>query len=261
MAANIPGGRGGPANAWIDKSGNFWLFDGYGYDLAGTFGVLNDLWEYSSGEWTWVGGSDLADQTGVYGTLGTPSASNIPGTRNSGAVWTDTSGNVWFFGGNNTNSSSPGGYFNDLWEYSKGEWIWIAGSNTIDQSGVYGTLGTSSASDTPGARAFLISWTDSSGNFWLFGGLGYDSTGTLGNLNDLWKYSNYQWTWMGGSDLANQLGTYGTTGTSNPSNIPGARWIPVSWIDPQGNLWFFGGHGYDSAGTVGQLNDLWRYEP
>jgi hypothetical protein len=29
---------------------------------------------------------------------------------------------------------------------------------------------------------------DASGNFWLFGGLGMDSTGTLGYLNDLWKF-------------------------------------------------------------------------
>ena len=53
---------------------------------------------------------------------------------------------------------------------------------------------------SPGAvRA--VGWTDGSDNFWLFGGSGYDSTGALGDLNDLWEYSPTAktWTWMSGS--------------------------------------------------------------
>lgn len=45
-----------------------------------------------------------------------------------------------------------------------------------------------------------MNWTDSGGNLWLFGGIGYDLTaGSRGDepLNDLWKYSNGQWTWEG----------------------------------------------------------------
>ena len=36
-----------------------------------------------------------------------------------------------------------------------------------------------------------MKWIDASGTSWLFGGEGYDSTGTVasGTLNDLWKYS------------------------------------------------------------------------
>jgi len=37
------------------------------------------------------------------------------------------------------------------------------------------------------------------GNLWLFGGSGYISSGPSGGLlNDLWEYSNGQWTWMSG---------------------------------------------------------------
>ena len=54
---------------------------------------------------------------------------------------------------------------------------------------IYGTPGTPSASNGPGARYSASSWTDSSGNLWLFGGVGYDSGGADGNLNDLWRYS------------------------------------------------------------------------
>lgn len=48
-------------------------------------------------------------------------------------------------------------------------------------------------------------------------------------------------------------------------NLPGGRHDPVSWKDANGwadaggNLWLFGGKGYDSAGTLGDLNDLWKY--
>jgi hypothetical protein len=45
-----------------------------------------------------------------------------------------------------------------------------------------------SASNAPGDRTAAVSWTDSSGNFWLFGGYGYDSTGALGQLYDLWRF-------------------------------------------------------------------------
>jgi N-acetylneuraminic acid mutarotase len=34
-----------------------------------------------------------------------------------------------------------------------------------------------------------------------------------------------------------------------------------SWIDASGNLWLFGGNGYDSTGNFGYLNDLWQYDP
>jgi hypothetical protein len=54
--------------------------------------------------------------------------------------------------------------------------------------GVYGTLGTPAAGNIPGGRAYIVSWTDISGNLWLFGGAGYDANGSYGWLNDLWKY-------------------------------------------------------------------------
>jgi N-acetylneuraminic acid mutarotase len=208
-----------------------------------------------------MGGSNVLNQKGIYGALGTPSGSNIPGARLDAAFWTDFAGNVWLFGGGGYDSAGTNAYLNDLWKYSNGEWTWMGGSNLANQAGTYGTLGMSSASNIPGGREGPVARTDSSGNVWLFGGQGYDAAGHSGFLSDLWKYSAGQWTWMAGANVINQKGIYGTQGTPNPSNIPSARWNPVAWVDPQGNLWFFGGHGYDSAGTLGQLNDLWRYEP
>jgi hypothetical protein len=67
----------------------------------------------------------------------------------------------------------------------------MGGSSTGNAKGVYGTLGTPSAGNIPGARGIdnaAVTWTDNGGNFWLFGGLGNDSTGTYHMLNDLWRY-------------------------------------------------------------------------
>ena len=111
-----------------------------------------------------------------------------------------------------------------------------------------------------GGRILAVSCTDAAGSFWLFGGYGLDSGGSKGQLNDLWKYNSGQWTWISGSDLGSQFGTYGTQGVAASSNVPGARQSPVTWIDASGNLWLFGGYGGASQ-AVGELNDLWEYTP
>ncbi|MFZ3218269.1 MAG: kelch repeat-containing protein [Candidatus Acidiferrales bacterium] len=210
-----------------------------------------------------MSGANVVNQKGTYGTQGTSAASNIPGSRSGSISWTDATGNLWLFGGRGYDSAGTFGYLNDLWKYSGGEWTWIGGSNLTNQSGTYGTQGTAAASNIPGARFLSTSCTDAAGNLWLFGGYAYDSTGTPGLLNDLWKYSGGEWTWIGGSNVRNQNGTYGTQGTSAPGNIPGSRWESICWTDATGNFWLFGGFGYPSTefGTSGDLNDLWKYEP
>jgi hypothetical protein len=106
------------------------------------------------------------------------------------------------------------------------EWTWIGGSNTLNQPGIYGTQGIPSATNTPGARSYASTWMDRFGNLWLFGGYGFDSNrgGFGGDLNDLWEFSGGQWTWVGGSNLVEQAGAYGTLGVAAPGNTPGARY-------------------------------------
>ena len=179
--------------------------------------------------------------------------------------WSDSSGNLWLFGGYGRDSAGNLGYLNDLWKYDPTtlEWTWVSGSNTINQAGAYGTQGAAAPSNVPGARQHAISWLDSSGKLWLFGGTGLDSAATIGRLNDLWKYdpTTLEWTWVSGSDIFGQKGTYGTQGVAAPLNVPGARSGAVSWLDSGGRLWLFGGLGYDSAAYIGDLNDLWEYDP
>ena len=141
------------------------------------------------------------------------------------------------------------------------DWTWVSGANTINQPGSYGTQGVAAAANVPGARSSAVSWTDANGNLWLFGGSGYDSAGTLGTLNDLWKFDGTHWTWVSGANTVNQSGSYGTQGVAAAANVPGARSSAVSWSNANGNLWLFGGGGYDSAGGRGNLNDLWHFHP
>lgn len=259
---NVPGARFS-ASAWTDAFGNLWLFGGFVFDIRGAQpGVINytgfnDLWKYSGGEWTWVGGSTLAFQPGVYGTQGTPAAGSTPGSRAAAATWIDRDGNLWLFGGANYDPSTGNfSYFNDLWKYSAGEWTWMGGSDLPDEVGVYGSPGAPAAINIPGARVGAVTWIDLSGNLWLMGG-----SFNGDDYNDLWKYSSGQWTWMSGSNGADQAGSYGTQGSAASSNVPGARYLASAWMDTSGNLWLFGGNGYDSADNQGDLNGLWEYRP
>lgn len=292
MASNTPGSRTNAAT-WTDQNGHLWLFGGNGYDSQFNFGFLNDLWEFdpSTNEWTWQGGSqtmprsiptapacnmNLGDEPcaagGVYGTKGVAAAGNIPASHAYGASWSDNKGNFWLFGGDGLDTNNNYGYMNDLWEYSPstGQWTWVAGSDLVDQPGVYGKLGTPAAANSPGGRYSPITWVDSSHNLWLFGGAGLDATGNTCYLNDLWEFdtSVNQWTWMGGvSTVTNtvgggcgQPGVYGTQGAPTNTNLPGGRKSGSGWTDSSGNLWLFGGWGFDSA-SLSRLNDLWKFNP
>jgi N-acetylneuraminic acid mutarotase len=145
---------------------------------------------------------------------------------------------------------------------SLGEWAWMGGSQKLNQPGVYGSKGVPSPTNMPGGRAWPCTFKGSSGNLWLFGGIGIDSAGTLGPLNDLWKYdvSTHEWTWISGSNLANQKGIYGMKRVPAVGNVPGARLESVCWTGPSGNFWIFGG-AEPIPNNGGELNDLWEYNP
>lgn len=69
------------------------------------------------------------------------------------------------------------------------------------------------------------------------------------------------WTWMSGSESCRQAGVYGTKGIAAPANVPGARFVAMSWSDAAGKLWIFGGIGIKSTGQEIYHNDLWKYDP
>ena len=295
-SGNLPGGRN-QAETWVDSQGQFWLFGGEGLDQIGTPGELNDLWKYDSSAnlWTWIGGSStvgancaagsVCGQPGVYGVLGQAAAVNIPGGRRGAVSWVDDKGLLWLFGGFGFDANHNAGELNDLWQYnpSTNLWTWMGGSSSLASTcagaapcghpGVYGSIGTPQATNIPGGRESAITWTDSSGSFWMYGGSGFDSTQTQGVLNDLWQFtpSTGMWTWRAGSQtlscspgVCGENPVFGTLGVPDAANTPGGRFSSTSWIDSSGKLWLFGGfNSYLPTGSSGPelVNDLWQFDP
>lgn len=258
-SSNDPGSREFPLMC-TDNSGNVWIFGG-----AASSGYRNDLWKFTSstGQWTWVSGSTNTYAYGTYGTQGTASSNNIPGCRYGGAMAADNNGNLWLFGGYGYSSSSSYVYLNDLWRYNiaSGQWTWMKGSNGGFSFGTYGTTGVAASTNVPGARHLQVFTKDPSGNLWLYGGAGYgvSSSGTLG---DLWKFdpSSNNFTYMGGTSSVNQYGTSATLGVGSTSNRMGCRHGVGIAADQSGNIWLYGGYGYNGTG-VGRPNDLWKFDP
>ena len=65
-------------------------------------GTLNDLWRYriNDSTWTWMGGSSIINQQGVYGDIGIASSENVPGSRWGAVGWYDSlREEFWLFGG------------------------------------------------------------------------------------------------------------------------------------------------------------------
>jgi N-acetylneuraminic acid mutarotase len=140
--------------------------------------------------WTWMSGSKIGSQRGVYGKKGLPDAANVPGARGQSISWTDSSGNLWLFGGCKVSNDHRLTQRNDLWCYNSDTdmWTWMSGPDTYNQRGSYGTKGTPHIDNVPGARGQSISWIDSSGNLWLFGGYGQSSDDRSDRMNDRWRY-------------------------------------------------------------------------
>ncbi|MEK7411934.1 MAG: kelch repeat-containing protein, partial [Planctomycetota bacterium] len=214
-------------------------------------------WKYdiSTNEWTWVKGPNTVNDPGSYGTQGVTSPTNLPPSRTeTSCSWTDNAGNLWLYGGFDLSGNDLG----DLWKYdiSTNEWVWVHGANSPNPPAVYGTLGVAAPANTPGGRHVYASWTDLSGNLWLFGGL--SSSGSGGYFSDLWKYdiSINQWTWIKGPNVINNPGNYGAKCVAANTNMPPARYENRARVrDTCGNFWNFGG----GVVALGNLNDLWHY--
>ena len=213
-----PGGRSGSVSGW-DHQGNFLVFGG----TLSPGGATNSLFRYnlSNGQWSWIHGSKNFAQPSTYGTKGVPDPANTPGNRDYPVSWTDGSGNFWILGGTQI-IASPVGHMADLWKFDSmtSQWTWVAGPNLANSPANFGTRGTTSSTNDPGARQQATSWRVTNGDLWLFGGNVHMTTTSLATLNDLWRFDGTNWTWMKGTNLAGHPGTYGTKGVEAPANTP-----------------------------------------
>ena len=86
----------------------------------------------------------------------------------------------------------------------------------------------------PQFRNGAVSWTDNSGNAYVFGGKNANF------LNDLWRFNGTSWSPV--------------TNTDGGLGIPSVRTGAVAWTDNAGNAYVFGGWDGNSY-----LNDLWMF--
>lgn len=251
-----PEGRSA-ATTWVDNFGNFWMYGGY--SITGNK-VHSDLWKFdvTLNQWAYMGGSQSKGIAPTYGTKGTPAATNFPGARYGMAGAADANNNLWLYGGSNASAN----LHNDLWKYdiTLGQWTWMSGANTVNQAGVYGTIGVASASNVTGARRNSLGW-EKNNCIYIHGGWGQYSTSLNGHLNDLWKYdiSSNQWTWISGINGRNSASVYGTKGVTAVSNSIGGRSESISFKDNTGSFWILGGRDF-STGVLNNTNDLWKLD-
>ena len=206
--------------------------------------------------WTWMHGDTTGYGPEVTGTMGVAAPANTPNSLYESARWKDANGNLWIFGG------VLGGYeYGALWKFDPitNMWAYMNGVPSFNIMGSYGTQGVASPSNHPGSRGWgAASWTDNSGDLWLFGGWGMDASGQIGPLGDLWRYhiATNEWTWMSGSPNAYYNGSYGTIQVPNVSNAPPSRQECIAnWVDNNGDLWLYGGN----LQSTTNYGDMWRY--
>ena len=255
---NIPPAMIHITATWVDHNGDLWLYGGncYYYNYSAT------MWRYNiaSNMWTWMQGPEpgFLPVEPSYGIMGVESPANTPGSRiGCAGSWVDTSGNLWLYGG-----QQPDPLYSDFWKYDilTNNWVWMSGSNGIAEPASYGIRGIADTSNTPGARCYYYPWTDGAGNFWLFGGQGAESNFN----NDMWMYnpSSNIWTWMSGTAVGNDSGSFGSSCLSDTGLEPSARIWGTMWKDNCGNFWLYGGRtSIFIPGNFFGMNDLWCFNP
>jgi gliding motility-associated-like protein len=143
-----------------------------------------------------------------------------------------------------------------------GTWTWKHGNQGTGLNGNYGVKGMPADSNLPVGRYQCAYWLDAQGNFWMFGGVTFQ-TNSVSVQNDLWKFNpiTNQWTWINGPKLeTDKDGEFGIKGVPSALNYPSARGYGLNcWADTAGQLWLYGGFGRDRFGDLKNLNDLWRY--
>lgn len=261
---NYPPARTFGPNCWTDNNGDLWLYGGFGFDKNNATGGLSDLWRYNiaSNSWTWIFGADTIGEGPNYGTINVTAPSNTPGGRvECKSGWVDDANNLWLFGGQDGQTANTGvSVRNDLWKYNiaTNMWTWVKGPKTLNSAGTFGTKGVETANNNPPARLSFTKWKGKDGNFYVFAG-GNNSI----SRNDLWRYNpvTNNWTWISGSNSANNTGTYNAKCNPQPTEYPRSRIENQTVATTTKNcteiFWSFGG--FKTISNTESFHDLWLY--
>lgn len=246
-----PGSRTGAAN-WTGRDGALYLFGGLGMGESAS-GALNDFWRFSNGTWQFIGGKRTVNDPGNYGIQGVSHSENLPPARSQATTWVDHDGNFWLFGGKNF----FGWLLADLWKFDGTMWTWVAGASGFYANGVYGTMGVSDATNSPGARAGANGLVDSLGRLILFGGEGVGISGSsVNNLNDLWRFDGTAWTWLAGATQPGDRDFFESKGAPSPTNRIGGRYLAAAWIDRFDRIWIYGGRRNSPNGGGPEITNM-----
>ena len=131
---------------------------------------------------------------------------------------------------------------------------------------VFGTLGSSSADNTPGGRIGYLTTTDAQGRIWLYGGYVINERGSKMNEEELaFNYQANLWCFHpdtkcwervnGGTNSDSIYQFYESLGEDNPANSPGDYggyfYNACFFTDNEGHLYLFP--------TESPEKSLWRY--
>ncbi len=155
-----------------------WLFGGFGIDSTGESGLLNDLWEFnpSTLEWTWMGGSsngrNLRGQPGCMAPWALQPPETFPEgdpMQQAGQITAAISGSL------GQGLIRAEGIMVSSMTFGSSILPPRMGLDGRKQHRTHRGYGLGlQPPETSLERARTHLWTDSNGDFWLFGGDGFD---------------------------------------------------------------------------------------
>jgi hypothetical protein len=251
------------AGMWC-ANGYLWLFGGRGYDTNGSLGRMSDLFRYdlTTGQWTWIKGPKTISGAGSFGTKGQANSTNNPPGISGMKVWKpSSSGNTTYLYGGIANGTNN--YHDAVWKFDGANWTWVAGSSSPKAVPVFGTTGSFSASNTPGAR-LNFALAQAPDGFYVYGGevcMLRSGASTPVYNNHLWFFdvNLEQWKFLKGSISAVQnTPSYAVSSLNGSSVNPGFVRGASAWFS-NGHLYVFGGQVYNGSGLF-VSNNLWEWD-
>lgn len=176
------------ASIWTDDSGKLWLFGGFGM-IDNQARSLNDLWYFQNNKWKLVKDNDLQLHDSFAQT------NKRPGPRAYAALWKDSNGTVWMFGGEGSNTdASRDAPLNDLWKFEGNKWSCAGGPLEMRDLGNTTAPKIPYPDSWPSSRYGAACWLNPTGWLMMYGGKGYGESQTTGNkslgrLQQMWQFS------------------------------------------------------------------------